>query len=84
MDRKAGTVHALGDSLGTVPVLLRKIRYVVRFLIPGPEPRRSWLAMTFLGMFIAGGSAGVATCLDSPNDPSVHSIPKQVATSGRN
>ena len=46
VDRKTGTVHALGDSLGTVPVLLRKIRYVGRFLIPGPAPRRSWLAMT--------------------------------------
>ena len=46
MDRKAGTVHALGDSLGTVPVLLRKIRYVRRFFICEPAPRRSWLAMT--------------------------------------
>ena len=51
MDRKAGTVHALGDSLGTVPVLLRKIRYVGRFLIPGPTPRRSWLAMTRCSLY---------------------------------
>ncbi len=46
MDRKTGTVHALGDSLGTVPVLLRKIRYIGGFLIHGPAPQRSWLAMT--------------------------------------
>ena len=49
MDRKTGTVHALGDSLGTVPVLLRKIRYIGGFLIHGPAPQRSWLAMTCLG-----------------------------------
>ena len=45
-DRKMGTVHALGDSLGTVPVLLREIRYVGGFFVHGPAPRRSWLAMT--------------------------------------
>ena len=40
-----GTVHALGDSLGTVPFLLRKVRHIGRFLIQGPASRRSRLAI---------------------------------------
>ena len=36
-DRKKGTVHALGDSLGTVPVLLRRISRIERFFIHGPQ-----------------------------------------------